>query len=655
MDITPREAENRPPSPVTLRALLVGAVLTSLACVMDLASLMVYNGSYFACDFTLVGAHFLLFVFALFVNQVLRLARQGWALEPRELLTVFVMLAIGCNVSSMGLVGYLLPTPSGLRYYASSENRWSEMIWPYVPEWLMPKDENAIRHFFEGLPTGETIPWSEWVAPMVWWGVFLVGLYSVMIGLTIVFRRQWMEREHLIYPLAQLPVEMMQQGPTGGLSPFFRNRLMWIGFAIPFCIYGWNMLGYVLSQTSGYTLPPITLGKSVWVPRASWRLSFAVSFPVIGLTYLINLPLSFSIWFFSLLQQAEQAILNVVGFRLDVGGYQPYSTAGPILSSQGFGAMIAFLIITVWVARSSLWHLVRRAWKNEKNPDDEEALSPRAALLVILGGSVLMGVWMVRSGLPWVYAPLFVVVVLAIFLALTRIVVECGVPMARSPMIAPIFLINAFGSEAFGPAGISSLGMTCVWAGDVRTFVMCTGAHAWKLSDALRVRARPLLWVMAFAAVLAVFVSCWATLTFGYRLGGCNANSWFFVSGPQYPWRYVDRLLRVPTDPSWGQMGFMGLGAGVVWILSVLHHRFVWWPIHPIGLPIAQAGPTEWFWFSILLGWLFKRVIVWVGGVTLFQKTRPMFLGAVLGNYTSQGFWFVVSVATGVRDLRVPI
>ena len=651
-DLT-KSLDERRASPISLRAVVVGLCLTAALCVMCPASLMAIEGSYLACDFTLVGANFLFLVFVLLGNSTLCLIDRRWAFRPGELLTVYIMLAIGSNVTTMGLVGYLLPTPAGLPYYASPENRWPELVTPYVPLWLMPADETTIRQFFEGLPTGDAIPWSAWFAPLFWWGLFLTGLYSVMIGLTVVFRRQWIERERLVYPLAQLPIEMIQREPDRLVGRFFRSRAMWIGFAIPFLIYGWNCAGHLMADTLGQSLPHISLSRTVYFARRVWRLRMLVSFPVLGFTYLINSPLSFSIWFFSLLQQAEAAVFGVVGFQIRSGGYSPYSTAGPILASQGIGAMLMFMVISVWVARVHLWRVMKCAWRGDPEGDDDP-MSPRAAVVTILAGTALITAWLVRSGLPWVYAPLFVFVALMIFLAITRIVVESGVPVTRAPMIGSVLMINLFGSSAFGSAGVAALGMTCVWAGDVRTFVMCTGAHSWKLSDALKVRSRPLIWVMALAIPVAIGVSCWATLKFGYTLGGCNANRWFFVSGPQYPWRYVARLSKAPQDPSYGRMAFMGIGAAAVWLLTILHHQFAWWPIHPIGLPIAQAGPTEWYWFSIFLGWLAKRVIVYLGGISLYRRARPMFLGMVLGNFAAGGVWFVVSWLTGVRGLRVP-
>ena len=40
----------------------------------------------------------------------------------------------------------------------------------------------------------------------------------------VILRKQWIERERLIFPLAQLPLEMTKKS-------FFKNKLMWLGFA----------------------------------------------------------------------------------------------------------------------------------------------------------------------------------------------------------------------------------------------------------------------------------------------------------------------------------------------------------------------------------------------------------------------------------------
>ena len=51
-----------------------------------------------------------------------------------------------------------------------------------------------------------------------------------MISTMVILRRQWMERERLIYPLVQVPLAMTQSEERGqALGPFFKNPIMWAG------------------------------------------------------------------------------------------------------------------------------------------------------------------------------------------------------------------------------------------------------------------------------------------------------------------------------------------------------------------------------------------------------------------------------------------
>ena len=40
-------------------------------------------------------------------------------------------------------------------------------------------------------------------------------------------------------------------------------------------------------------------------------------------------------------------------------------------------------------------------------------------------------------------------------------------------------------------------------------------------------------------------------------------------------------------DPDFQMVGQMGVGAVVTTVLMVLHHRFLWFPFHPVGYAIA--------------------------------------------------------------------
>ena len=61
-----------------------------------------------------------------------------------------------------------------------------------------------------------------------------MSLYLVMISLMVVLRRQWIERERLLFPIVQVPLQMVDQDEEGR-NTFWRNPIMWIGFALPSC------------------------------------------------------------------------------------------------------------------------------------------------------------------------------------------------------------------------------------------------------------------------------------------------------------------------------------------------------------------------------------------------------------------------------------
>ena len=62
----------------------------------------------------------------------------------------------------------------------------------------VPDDPQAIKHFYEGLPTGAQVPWEVWLRPVLIWSALIVAVYFAMICIAVILRRQWIEREKLI-------------------------------------------------------------------------------------------------------------------------------------------------------------------------------------------------------------------------------------------------------------------------------------------------------------------------------------------------------------------------------------------------------------------------------------------------------------------------
>ena len=83
---------------------------------------------------------------------------------------------------------------------------------------------------------------------------------------------------------------------------------------------------------------------------------------------------------------------------------------------------------------------------------------------------------------------------------------------------------------------------------------------------------------------------------------------------------------------------FMAIGAFVMGVLIFMHSKFLWWPIHYIGFPIAESQPLRYWWFAIFLAWVIKGVILKFGGHNVYKKSVPFFLGMIMGNIS----WLVI-------------
>ena len=110
----------------------------------------------------------------------------------------------------------------------------------------------------------------------------------------------------------------------------------------------------------------------------------------------------------------------------------------------------------------------------------------------------------------------------------------------------------------------------------------------------------------------------------------------------------VDGDINNPEPIHLWHLGFVGIGAVLMGIMTYIKSRFVGFPIHPIGMTLGLTNPIYNIWFSVFIAWLFKAVILKYGGAKLYLRIRPFFLGMVLGAFGSAGFWLIIDAFTGM-------
>ena len=572
-------------------------------------------------------------------NVPLAWSGRSLALNRAELIMVYAMLAMVSAVCTMGLTELILPTLTAIFYYASPENQWREKLFPHFPEHDILVDDGAGNAlFYEGISRpGQSIPYGAWVEPLMWWAVFLLALYVCMISIAVILRRQWMERERLGYPIAQVGLAMIRGEDENRLvNGFFKRPSVGIGMAIPF-------IAGSLRAMSSYD-PSIPM-VSIHLPIA--YLGGKVNFALTGFTYLIDTRISGSVWVFYLLGRIQKSVLATAGVRSEQVHFHGVYDA-PLVGYEGLGALLVLVAVVLWTAREHLKAVWLKALGRAPLVDDrDEILSYRGAVIGVLGGIAVMTLWLWIMGTPLWVSLFFIVLAMMIFIGITRIIAEAGLATLRTPVNAPDFVVMGLGSSLVGPTGVFNMSMAYIWGSEVRCFAMATCTNALKLIEEMDARSRR--WVF-LALILALMIgtlgSFWMIFHVAYRYGGVNLDSWFFKAGPAVAYDNAVRNLE-PAGLYWPGMGFLFGGGGIMALLYWARHRLLWWPLHPVGFPVAAVDLMSYTITSVFVAWLIKVIVLRYGGVNLYRRTEGIFLGMIAGQMLTVGLWLTIDYFTG--------
>jgi len=626
------------------RGIIVGTIFTIGLSVWAQYSENIVQGAAVACDFSAVGAIFFLFVLVLLINPLFKVCKVPFALSRRDLITVYIMMITAHAVVTMGLINQL-PILVSPFYYANLHKTYATHIQPYINPLLVPQGEEVITPFFEGLNPGESIPWTAWFKPISLWMIFFLTLCFVMLCILVIVRKQWVERERISFPLVQVPLAMLEgESSSTKVNPFFKNKLMWIGFAIPFII------GIITGLHEYFPfIPQIPLMKGIKAFRGTAYMRIGVNFAVLGFLYLVNLDVSFSIWFFFLVSFAVDGFFMMTGIGGAPENISQYGCEGkPIFAHLGIGALTAYVLYGLWTAREHLKGVFKKAFKgNEKLDDREEILSYRTAVWGIIIGNIILLAWLYKlAGISIPIAIFFLIFAILIFFGLTKIVSQAGIPNAVATSIAPAQTVSSLGTSAIGQQGMVGIAQQFIWSADIRTNPMTHNAHALKLAGESQQNRRWMFWVIMGAFVLAIVSAFLIFLKLSYSTGGINLNSWYFGSGARSganePYWYVLDRLRQKAGPNVLGWNMKILGAVLMFFLSFMHYRFLWWPLNPIGLMIGPIWMMKSLWFSVFLAWLIKSSILRYGGPGTYRRLRPLFLGLIIGQFTIVNLWLIV-------------
>ena len=640
----PARAAAGPESAVTLRGIAVGCLLCVVIGVGAPYTTMLLRGTPMGFSSSTPAAFFLLFVLIL-GHVLLRCCRPTWGFTRGELITAMVMMMVAAAIPTRGVTGMLLPLVTGIYYYASPENEWAERLHPHLAEWTMVGDPEAVRGLYEG---GMAIPWAAWMPVLLGWLVFYAAFYLTLVCVLAILRRQWVEHERLPFPMAQVPLALFRQERGAVLPDVFRRASLWVGFAVPAVVGGLQGLQHYFPEVPAPTL----VTRLDLFPGVPVRVG--LNFLTLGFAWFINTSIAFSLWFFYLLIAVEQRILHVMGVDTTHLGLGYWTE--PIIGHQGMGALIVLIGAGLWYARGHLRRVWRKAALGDASIDDSGEILPfRWALIGGAAGLGGMTVWLWQAGMPGWAAPVIVLGALVIFTGLTRAVAEGGIPTISPAMVPAGFVITTVGAPALGPAGLLAAGHSLIWSGELLVFMMAPLANGLRLGSETSGHRRRLLAAIALAMGITLTVSIWFTLRLAYDHGGVNLDRQYFGSFARYPAEQTIFQLQNPAGPS--LTGFLWmLGGGLVMAgLMVARQHIAGWPLHPLGFAVAPGWTMAVLWSSICAAWVLKRTVLRFGGARTYERTKPFFVGLILGQLVIAGFWLIVDSFTGTVGNVIPV
>jgi len=635
---------------VTWRSFMVGIMcVVALSLLSPVADVLV--GSFVAARNQAPVLATLLFFGVVFANLLGKHVFRH-PLTAAEMMVVYCMVLITAGIPSTGLADYLIPHLVGLFQYADIENNFAGLFFPYVPAWLVPSkdpDSVAVSRFFMG---GSTVPLRPWLRPLALWSSFFLAMYAVQFCMANLLRKQWVERERLVFPLMQLPLSLVAEEKGKKSAPVLRSRLFWTAAVLVAALYTYNALHHYFP----YIRPiPMIVSLTPYIPEAIARRMEAITayiFPaVVGFFYFATLEVSFSVGFFFLFAQVEGLGAKLAGFNWFTGT-RPFASA----AAQQVGAVVVLLAFGLFVMRRHIWDVLRNTVLRGGGEDRGEALPYRWSVIGIIVGVLYLAGFLSAAGMSFGLALALMILLCVWLVALSRMVADAGVLWGQIGA-RPYGVVTAVvGTERIAPADWTIIGYCYLFTIDMQAVLMPAAVQTLKLSDEKRLHRRKLLLVMLVAILIAMPLGYYSNLRATYALGATKTNfwtGWGFIDSPQLPFKEAVTRMANPTGPDWHGIGMMISGAALMAGLLVCRYFFLWWPFHPIGLAMIGSFPTYRLWASALIAFGIKAVVLHYGGLKLYNRLKPLFLGAIFGGFVIPALLLVVNLLVGSELFNV--
>jgi hypothetical protein len=586
---------------------------------------------------------FLLLLFTA-INAALRRFLPQAVFAPAELLAFFILLSVATCTSGQDTINTTFGTIQGAFRFNTPENGWDRMFIKYIPHSMTVSDEGALDRLWRGdASIFDPANYRVWIGPMLRWWAFYSVLWAAPAGLIVIFRKRWIEREKMTFPVVQLPMEMSQPG-----LPAFRNAGFFAALALAASI---NTINGLHSLYPAVPELPIKIWQSDannlgrFFTAKPWNAIgtfFVCFYPfIIGLALLLPGELSLSLWFFYLFWKAEAIFCNWTGW-LNMTPEFPY------FKEQSFGGYIAMIAFSVWAARDYLGMAWRRiVGRAPASVDEGEPLSYRASALLFAVPFLYVISVGISQRMATAVSVAFFVQYYLMQMIVGRIRAEMGLPTHELERLGPTVMQgNVLGPRILGKQNITSLSVFFSFTRGIRNIPLPHQFEALFFEHKVGLNGRKLLlWsigMIAFAQAWALF---WM-LFLGYRHGwGADWAPWMPWAS-QESWRQLAGWIGRNEGFNYGRCVASVIGFFVYFSLMFVRTRFIWWPLHPAGFALSTTWYMAHMWFPMFIAWSLKGLVGRYSHAKGMRTLTAVAYGLILGDITTGALWILYSIVT---------
>lgn len=658
---------------------------------------------------------FFALVLVLGINPLMKLVRLR-PFNRGEAFLVFIMAAVPAGLPLFGYLGQTVPLIGGLNHpgWNTPQSQWSKYVNKNVDPNLFVHDKEAIERYVYGYraldkeafpvfvkkpdesfgaffdrvgrwfgndyepgqrpPFLGQVPWSEWIVPLLYWLSLGIVLIVFFYALNELIFRQWYRHEKLVFPLAEMAETMLDIGDGGksdSIVPrLYRNPLFWGGFVVAFGVIFYNGmveahwfegLQEIPLHRDRFAMETMLEGTPIEGLNPAFR--FHIFFVIIGLAFLLPTKISFSVWFFHLILQAQQLIAVWMGYGINGRSFPSnWISNSSFKSAQGGGAMMVFALVYLFKVRyQMIAFILRAAGRRKAGPLTEEDIryySGPSLLFFLTSAVILLFLW--RGNVSLGMSLVVYLFVLIVTVAVVRIVCECGIISIKMNFGALHFM-KVFGLLSypllFAQKGLATVTMFLgTMFFDMKAFIAPTMMNARFLAAEGRIGRRRFAGAILFAVAICLVVAAGTMVILAYDNGVGSMDPWFFGGYTKSTFRGITSMYKnIDTYKQFdtADAGWFGLGAVVCSALIYLR-QFAFWLPHPIGLVLYVNPQMHAYWFSFLLAWICKKAAVRYLDTEGYRRVRELFIGLVLGEVSAVAMSLILAL-NGFQNMGITL